>query len=233
MSKYTTELRFICESICDNTINKDNVEDVINNTWNKIFNFNFDIFDENYREVICKKIIKHYYTQEIGFETVGLWKLKLNMRMNEIMPYYNKLYMVWKDDFDPLNDTNITTKHSLNKEIKNNSTKDIVEDIAGQSQNNSQNAYSDTPQGSLQNVENMAYLTNARIINDIGSGSSNRTNNETGTNNQDYSDNYIETIIGKRNNNSYSATLQEYKNALINIDMLVIGELQNLFMLIW
>ena len=93
MSKYTTELRFICESKAglSDSVGFNQIDDVISKSWNKIFD-NFPIFDESYRSVLCSKILKHYYTREISAETVGLWQLWLNTRMGEIMPYYNKLY---------------------------------------------------------------------------------------------------------------------------------------------
>ena len=113
MSKYTTEVRFICEDAAGyaHSVGYDKVEDVIDKSWQKVFDFDFPIFDENYRSVLCKKIIKHYYTREIGFETIGLWKLKLNMTMNEIMPYYNKLYETELLKFNPLNDADYTKTH--------------------------------------------------------------------------------------------------------------------------
>ena len=51
----------------------------------------------------------HYYTREIGFETVGLWKLKLQTKLNEIMPYYNKLYETELLKYNPLYDVDMTT----------------------------------------------------------------------------------------------------------------------------
>ena len=83
MSKYTTELRFICESKAglSDSVGFNQIDDVISNSWNKIFD-NFTIFDESYRSVLCSKILKHYYTREISAETVGLWQHWLNTRMN-------------------------------------------------------------------------------------------------------------------------------------------------------
>lgn len=94
MSKYTTELRYVCETYAKEpeSVGYDDVTHIINRSWDKVFSFDFPIFDENYREPLCKKILKHYYTREIAEETVGLWKLRLDSRMNEIMPYFNKLY---------------------------------------------------------------------------------------------------------------------------------------------
>ena len=111
MSNYTTEVRYICEVNAGktNSVGYSNIDDVLEESWNKIFDFNFPIFDENYRKPLCIKILKHYYTREIGEETVGLWKLRLNSRMNEIMPYYNKLYEAWAKEFNPLFDS--VSKH--------------------------------------------------------------------------------------------------------------------------
>lgn len=52
----------------------------------------YPIFDENYREVLNRKIVRHYYFWESGFETYARFQFELNRKMNEIMPYYNKLY---------------------------------------------------------------------------------------------------------------------------------------------
>ena len=47
MSKYTTELRFICETYAglDESVGGDSVENVITNALPKLFNFSFPIFD--------------------------------------------------------------------------------------------------------------------------------------------------------------------------------------------
>lgn len=104
MSKYTTEVRYICENYANQTESKgyNSVQSILDNSWDKVFDFDFPIFDENYREPLCKKILKHFYTREIGEETVGLWKLRLDDRMNEIMPYYNKLYESELISIEPL-----------------------------------------------------------------------------------------------------------------------------------
>ena len=95
MSKFTTQVRFICEINADLTesVGFNNVEEVLNKSWNKIFS-DFPIFDEQYRAELCKKILRHYYTREICCETVGRWKLFLSDKMKNIMPYYNQLYLL-------------------------------------------------------------------------------------------------------------------------------------------
>ena len=68
------------------------------------------------------KIIKHYYTREIAAETVGLWKLWLDERMNNIMPYYNQLYKSELLEFNPLYDTDITTDSNRKEKHEENTT---------------------------------------------------------------------------------------------------------------
>ena len=64
MSKYTTEVRYVCEYYAglDKSVGGAKVDDVIEKSISGIFDFDFPIFDENYRSVLEKKILKHYST---------------------------------------------------------------------------------------------------------------------------------------------------------------------------
>lgn len=212
MSKYTTEVRFICEtaSSLDESKGYKDVDTIITNAIPKIFTFTFPIFDENYRTVLEKKILKHFYTREICEETVGLWKLRLDTKLNEIMPYYNKLYKSELLEFNPLYTANLTrTKktdydsnrnenENINDTTKNNGTTNSTNESSvngtesGTSSNTGTDLYSDTPQGSLTGVENETYLTNARKTTDSDtttsttSNTSNATGSITSTENKTY-----------------------------------------------
>lgn len=113
MSKYTTELRFICESLVPNYEIK-SINEIIEEARQKIFDFEYPIIDESYKKILETKIIKHFYIREIGLETYGLWKLRLDSKMNEIMPFYNKLYESELYKIDPLINTDITKTSSTN-----------------------------------------------------------------------------------------------------------------------
>lgn len=287
MSKYTTQVRFICETAAEleESAGYDSVNTIIAAALPKVFNFQFPIFDEAYRKVLETKILKHYYTREIALESVGLWKLKLDTKLNEIMPYYNQLYKSQLLEFNPFYDVDLTTDHKLTRNEKADQTAttvtaetvDINEDStvnndSNSTINNSSNTtndqtnnvakthfdkYSDTPQGALTNVENGSYLTNARLINDtdvqtnhnsvVGSDESNSTStnntdsesnsnskrdsNTSNTSNKDINtiDDYLQHVKGKNGSSSYSALLNEYRTTFLNIDMLIITELSELF----
>lgn len=201
MSKYTTEVRFICETASGLGESKGytDIDTIITNAIPKIFTFTFPIFDEKYRTVLEKKILKHFYTREIGEETVGLWKLRLDTKLNEIMPYYNKLYNSELLDFNPLYTANLTRtrktdydssrneNENINDTTSNNGTTNSTNESnvkgtgSGTSSNTGTDLYSDTPQGSLNGVANEAYLTNARKTTDSGTTSSTTSNTTNAT----------------------------------------------------
>ena len=128
MSKYTTEVRYICETYAGYTESQgfDKVEDIITAAAPHIFD-DFEIYDENYRLVLEKKILRNYYTREISEETVGLWKLRLNAKMDLIMPFYNKLYRSSLLEFNPFYDVDLTRDYTR-KDKGNNS--DISSDFS-------------------------------------------------------------------------------------------------------
>lgn len=242
MSKYTTEVRFICESKAglSNSVGFNQIDDVISNSWNKIFD-NFPIFDESYRSVLCSKILKHYYTREISAETVGLWQLWLNTRMGEIMPYYNKLYESALLEFDPFKDTNYSRNHGgtfTGDTVRNGRSEiDVDNSVTSNGTSNSKNLFSDTPQGAITNIENESYLTNATLIKDTDTNTTNTDGNSTTQNTETTgitnTDNWIETIVGKQSTVSYSKLLQEFRDTFLNIDVMIINDLSDLFMNLW
>lgn len=113
MSKYTTQLRFICENVIGKEESGvfEDIESTIEEAAPKIFNFPFPVFDEAYRLPLEIKILRHYFMREIGFETIGEFKYYLSRKLNEIMPYYNQLYRSELLEFNPLHDVDLWTDH--------------------------------------------------------------------------------------------------------------------------
>lgn len=231
MSKYTTEVRFICEQVSGYSESQGgmNVDQVLETSWNRIFDSSWSIFDEKYRKVLCKKILKHYYTREIGAEVVGLWVMWLNRRMSEIMPYYNQLYESEKLKFDPMTDTDVTT--TSNRKIDTENNENSNSNSSTTSDSVSRNLYADTPQGALQGVESETYLTNARKISDNSNVNDVSSFNSSGNGNSN--DDYFENVKGKRGGENYSDMLRKYRETFLNIDMMVIEELDDLFLNLW
>lgn len=276
MSKYTTEVRFICEHLAGLNESTDYVpvKDVIDKARVKIFDFNYPIFDLAYKSTLETKILKHFYTREIGLETYGLWKLKLDTKMNEIMPFYNKLYKTELIEFNPLYDTDINvkghrdedvvgnessnTKNSGNDKGTRNSTDSGTDTRASNDKFNDWDLYSDTPQGGVNGILGAedepsivanGYLTNARhtfgdTAGSTGSttyGKKNVTTDNTeygrktdvvGNSKKEGDIDYTEHVYGYRGANP-SKSIVEFRKALLNIDMMVIKDLEELFFQLW
>jgi len=62
----------------------------------------YPIYDENHRQELNDKIIRHYWFDEIGMETPDRFNHYLESRMLEIMPYYNQLYESAAIRYNPL-----------------------------------------------------------------------------------------------------------------------------------
>lgn len=248
MSKYTTELRFICESLAGKTESKgyDDVASIISTARPLIFSFDYPIFDSNYKPTLETKIIRHFYTREIALETYGLWKLKLEAKMNEIMPYYNQLYESELIEFNPLHDTDIYTDgHRDNDVTTTGASADSGTDTrASADKLNTWDLYSDTPQGGINGIQaaeddpslaTNAFLTNARHVIGDTAGSTGSTTYGKRTDNTSVSNgdtDYSEHVVGYRGK-SPSKSLQEFRETMLNIDMKVIKDLEELFFQLW
>lgn len=159
----------------------------------KIFDFEYPIFDEDYRPLLEKAILKRYYTRRICCPDLWRWKLYLDSKLNEIMPYYNELYKSALMELDPLHNFSVEVEHqdsggdtleathndnrdtSHGNTLQNESTNVTGGTDHSSSANQTQNLnkFLDTPQGRLQELENGTYLTNA--TKDNGSSSSSGT----------------------------------------------------------
>ena len=255
MSKYTTEVRYVCEQKAGlvESVGFSGVEEVLEKCWDKVITSKVRMFDEEYRKVLYKKILKHYYTREIGAETVGLWQLWMNTKLEEVMPYYNQLYESELIKIEPLK--NVDYSRTYDKKgtgakqetgrVDSTSTDSGSRESSGSASESreSTDLYSDTPQGGITGLKDMKYLTNARLVSESGSssGSSKDSSSSTGnvvsdtsnTTTHDDSEVYTEKIAGKTDGASMSAMLKEFRESFLNIDMMVIGEFSDLFMNLW
>lgn len=263
MSSYTISVRNICETYnnSDELHGFSSVNKIIDTAYPKIFDFDFPIFDESYRKILCTKIIRHYYTREIGDETVGLWKLRLEQKLNLIMPYYNQLYSSQLYEFNPLYDVEIIREGNKKHDGTNEGVETSKRTSTGKSQGNDfgsssteylqevidEDRYCETPQGELSPMLESQYLTNARgkrtnntqdSVNKFVNGNTatfNTDDNTTNTQNNTVNnvDEYFEKVYGKQGGTSYSQLIKEFRTTFLNIDAQIIEELSDLFFNLW
>lgn len=224
MSKYTTQLRWIVEQTL-NDAGKPLVEDSWPFAYKTLGLDDYPLFDEAYRETLNDKIIRHYYTREIGAETVGRFRMFVRDAMHLIMPYYNQLYESERlaKGMEPLGDRNLKhTEHAWGNASN-------TGENTSQSSANQQNVYQDTPQSEMipTQIKNLQYATNVTIDEDSANASG------TSSSSGEY-DNMVE-----RSESGYSRPqselLQLYRDTFLNIDNSIVHdvELAQCFMTIW
>lgn len=198
----------------------------------------YPIFDENYRETLNNNILHHYYENEIGFETAPLFRFYLNQKLNEIMPYYNELYKVQKkliDDNLLLNNVNITEQLQGSNTNNTTTTSNSNSQSTNNGTSNNKNLFQDTPQGEISStdINNQKWATNLTLNSNTSNNTINDTSSNSGIANVQGTNNYIKTIIGNNGSKFNIDILNDIKNNLMNIDLMVINELYDLFMQIF
>lgn len=199
---------------------------------------NYPIFDENYRETLNNNILHHYYENEIGFETAPLFRFYLNQKLNEIMPKYNELYKAQKNLIDNnllLNNVNLTEQLQGSNTNNTTTTGNSTSQSTNNGTSNNKNLFQDTPQGEISNtdINNQKWATNLTLDSNTSNNTINDTSSNSGTANVQGTNNYIKTIIGNNGGKFNIDILNDIKNNLMNIDLMIINELNDLFMQIF
>lgn len=206
MSKYTTQIRNVIENGFE-VMPKD-----------------YDFYDKAHKAKFEELFIEHYYFNEIGFETLGLFKHTLKAHLNIIMPRYKMLYESRLQSYDP--SLLVVYRETIDKESIVQSTGDSESTDQGSGTSTSFSAV--IPQSGL----NGQGLDNFMKDADKGDSSSKSTNSgkskQTGSS-EEHSDRNVYGSISKTHVNQ----LQEIRDFYINIDMEIIESCRDLFMLIY
>lgn len=173
----------------------------------------YPIFDEAYRAPLNKKIIDHYWNQEIGVETIDMFRMVMKRKMNEIMPIYNQFYESQLLAVDPFItfDTTTDTANSSTSAATNNST----------ANSKGRAVSSDFPQNQLSENGDYASSATDNVGETANVGSADSTDESTGT------------VSTRGFSGAMADLLLRYRETFLNIDMQIIAELSECFMLIW
>jgi len=234
------------------------LEDILDNEEFKDIMSKYPLYDNQYRETLNNKIINHYRFQEIGFETPHLFNHHLKVKLDEIMPKYNKLYQSNLLQLDPLSNfsyretLNKTGQDTINSSSNNQGTSSSTassNDTSNISKNGTENekhVFQNTPQGDLHNedITDFSYATTLNLDGTNSNETQNKTsqtssqdsttNNSTNTTSsgKNSTENYIKTITGNSNITT-TKLFTEFVNNFNDIDKLIIDELYDLFMQIY
>ena len=216
MAKYTFELRELFEPIKFNPplYTRSEVE-----AWFKDYELSDYLTTEQIgvinetgiwnKDKLATKIVDHYYMRESGLETIGLFKQRAKVVMQELMEEYLPLIYSASINYDPL--VNVDYTDTFSRQI----------DDSGSSNANGLTINSDTPQGQINKNEILA----GNYASSTQGGES--TNSST-------SQSIEQSSRHMKGNSGVSATAQkmveQYRDNIRAIDREIIKKLNILFM---
>lgn len=203
------------------------LRDVVESGTN-IWDFDYPSYYEgDKKKEFEQKVIDHFYFRQLGQETVGRWLHYFRTRIREIMPYYIQLYKtveIMNNIEDPFGNVDIveTFEEETNGSASGESS--ATSDTSGNSEN--ERRFHNTPQGNIGNLDN--FLTDATIEN----GTATSTSDSSSTSSSE-STGYTKHTMTKKGNqgvNTYAHDMIEFRQSIIEVDMMIINQLQDLFL---
>ena len=207
MSKYTLELRYI-----------------YNDTKFNLFDFPYNLYDNDLKPWFEEKFFQHFMFYEIGFDSVAMFKQRLMSKLNDIYPYYKQLY-----------ETEIRSKDidfMLNKDLKESYVRESTSNSnSNQESNVISNGLSTAGQLTPSLIANSEkidkFMDSAQK--DTAESNSTSTGESTGNSREEYT----LTSQGNIGITSSAELLAKWREVLLNIDLMIFEECDDLFMQIF
>lgn len=197
-------------------VEKTKVPNLAKEGHDRIFNFDYPLTNKVSKEKFECMILNHFLMRRINFDTVLIFQIQLENKLNEIMPFYNKLFEsidgwnVFEDEIHDLT-SNTTTSDSTNS--TNNISSSNDDDVRN----------SNMPQSQIDNVKEGKYLTNYTYSQSNSKSDSNSNSTSNGTN---------KNILHETRNRTPNEKLEVYKafqNEIKNVYTLLFKDLEPLF----
>ena len=181
----------------------------------KIFDFDYPLTTNIKKEDFEVMILNKFLMRRIGFQTLTPFQIQLNVKLNEIMPLYNKMFDAL-ENWNIFNDgeTVTRTQDETRKSKLDNTTNNNIEDI-------SDRRYSDTPQSHLENIRDASYVTDYNY--DTNTTRSNNTTNSNGEDNNKIQEKIERTPADK------ITILKEMQENIKSIYSMIFKDLEELF----
>ena len=184
-----------------------------------IFDFDYPLTDKISKEDFECMILNHFLMRRIGFETVTAFRIQLNVKINEIMPLYNKMFDAI-ENWDIFNDGEKTIKNGTDNRIIDNTTKTenkttsetnttntLENSSSTESSETSDRRNSELPQNQLELLRNGSYVSNYNYDQNNANSSDNSESNGT-SNSQNETNNNIDVTGNTKDKNTYNETIE-------------------------
>lgn len=188
-----------------------------------VFDFDYPLSTKVNKQDFETMILKKFFNRRIGYETYTSWKMALDVKLNEIMPTYNKLFDAlanWDLFKDGENYTRTIEKSGENNTDSSSETNANIENRADNIRK-----FSSLPQNQIQDIENNDYMTD--YTHETNTGNSKTNGTATGNEKTNTSENTKEIFEKDAGNKIeiYNTFLQNRANIM----SLIFKDLDSLF----
>ena len=185
----------------------------------EIFDFNYPLTNKISKQDFEVLILKHFMMRRIGYDTMTAFKIALDVKLNEIMPIYTKMFDML-DGWDLFSDGEVETRNVVDSRSTQN--------LSSLNQTNSgtdtsDRRFSELPQNRLIDLQNGNYVTDYNYDTNT---TSNSMNNQSASNITDSGS------LNERIERSPADKIAIYKNFLESsesIYTMIFRDLDNLF----
>lgn len=207
------------------------IQDLAKEGRTTIFNFDYPLSQYLDKEKFETMILNHYLQRRIGFETVTAFRIQLDVKLNEIMPLYNKMFNAL-ENWEIFNDGEVTTRtgtDNTTSQNTNNTSNTLENTSITSTEDVSDRRNSELPQNQLEDLRNGSYVTNYSYDTNTNTGNDNSHSEGTsqainqGTDNKIYNETVTRTPTDK------IAILKEIQENIKSIYSLIYKDLDCLF----
>ena len=206
---------------------KTKISNLANEGRTTFFDFDYPLTNNITKEQFETMILNKFIMRRIGYDTLTAFKLQLNVKLNSIMPIYNKM-------FDALENWNIfesgevTTETGTDERQTTNTTQNTLSNSSTtQSSSTSDRRNSELPQDQLENLRDGSYVGNYNYDTDTATGQDSSTSNGTATASGTDNNEYTKEI--RRSPADKIAIMKEMQENINSIYEMIFKDLECLF----
>lgn len=217
----------------------------------KVWDFDYpSYYKGEQKKTFEQKVLDHFWCRQIGMETPGRWLHYFRTRIREIMPYYIQLYeseALMRAIDDPFGNVDIVEtfeQESSGESSGTSRTENTGNSSGSESEDrktieNHERKFSNTPQGSIENLDN--YLTEANVetaddgelLDKYHEASTSATSEGVSSGTESAQVKHTLTRKGNQGVNTYAHDMNELRQTFLNIDLYIINELNDLFLMVY
>lgn len=206
---------------------KTKIKDLAKEGRTTFFDFDYPLTNNITKEQFETMILNKFIMRRIGYDTLTAFKLQLNVKLNSIMPLYNKMFDAL-ENWNIFNDGEVTTETGTDERQTTNTTQNTLSNSSTtQNSSTSDRRKSDLPQDQLENLRDGSYVGEYNYDTDTSNGSDNSTSNGTATSNGTDNNEYTKEI--RRSPADKIAIMKEMQTNISSIYEMIFKDLECLF----